>query len=179
MYLWSSNEETRVYIDGNATYTIVNIGKYVGRNNDFKNQETPEYWKLMVLEKEMFDVNDIRIDALIDETGEYVRFVMVCGWLKRTILFDKDNVIYDCVENTLDIAKKNILGSVYKSKNNDFNKKKVSISEYFSQEVTFISLEGNLLENNPLTNGEIRMFFIKNEELPIEKVDIKTKSKKF
>ena len=179
MKLWSSDEEKRIYIDENSTYTVLNVSKYVGHKNCSKNTEIPECWKLMILEKEMFDVNDIRVDALIDEAGEYVRLVMVCGWLKRTILFNKNMVIYDCVENNLGISAKNILGSVYKSINNDFNKKVVQIDEYLNQEVKFISLDGTLLEKNPLTNEEIKTFFAKNEELSNDKLDVKTKIKKF
>lgn len=177
MKLWFSDEEKRIYTEDNATYTLLNMGCYVGHRGRDVNETYPACWKLMFVDKDMFHVNDIHIEALVDETGLYSRLIMKCGWLRRIILFEKNNVIYDVIEDTMGIANKRILGEVYLSKNNDLNKKSVSISEYLNQEVSFVSLNGSFLENNPLTNEEIKLFFSKNEELSNDKIDAKTRIK--
>ena len=70
----------KIFVDGDRSYTMIDMGSYVGHMYRDWYEAAPEVWILM-----QSDDGNSKIESLVDSNGQYIRFVADEGNVRRII----------------------------------------------------------------------------------------------
>ena len=156
MELLKEEKDKKVYIEGNKIYTILNVGNYVGYKYREWYEQAKEVWRLIFLDEKQDD-KIIHMEALIDDLGNYTRF-LVDDKTSRRIVNISDSLVYSDI-----IYNKN---NEYISLNEEiYSNKRVVIHEYFLNQHIFKNSNDEVFEGELSNNKIINEFLNQNDEL--------------
>ncbi len=154
------------YIDGDKKYTMVNMGEYVGHAQREWYEQAPDAWRLMFYDEKTLD-GILHMEALVDQYGDYSRFIIEQGKEKRVIQVTGDYIEEDGVylfsEDGLFPEKE------YKALERKFGSEpKESLNEYLEEDKEFVSSDGEKYEGVITSQEIVTEFLEKNKELTKE-----------
>lgn len=158
MELVTEDKNKKVYVDGNKTYTMLNMGNYIGYKQRQWYEQSQDIWMLM-----SYDENNVHIESLIDDLGGYIRFIVSSNGISRVVQLNNGSVYNDSLVwnvTTDGIAKESYValdGDIYS--NNKFR-----IDEYLSQKQAFIK-DGQPYDDVVTDNTLLINYIQKNIEL--------------
>lgn len=155
-----SDDKKKVFIEDGKVYTLVNMGNYVGHKNRQWYEESPDFWKLM-----FYDADDIHIEALIDDFGDYLRLIADKADVRRILQLNGNKVLSDTVCKVDSDSPMGFSDScvAYHDKYGDSDNP--SINEYLTSEPVFKSDNGEEFEEEVPGNTDIIAFIDKNDNL--------------
>lgn len=159
MEVINKSDSKIIISDENKLYTFINMGSFVGH----KTREwwaTPEdYWKLMFLDEVDNEKVVSHIEALINDSGGYIRIISELNGAKRIIQIE-NNAVYSDVIEVSEISKRyTAIDKEY------YDNDKVPIFDYFNGDIKFYSDDKKEYEGKIPDNMSIIEFLVKNEEL--------------
>ena len=166
-------EEKTVYKDGNKTYTLINMGGYVGHRAREWYEPAPDFWELMFFDEEKNDEEKHHIEALIDDFGRYTRFIIEHGTTKRVLLLSNGFVYSDYINDTSDYKNPLGLGKLYYSLDRGYYDQDCPfLTDYLFSEHTFMSSDGEVFSKRVPGDEEIDDFLDKNIKLTSKKARV-------
>ena len=165
MELIKEDLNKKIFKDGdNKIYSMLNMGSYVGHRKREWYASAPEAWRLMFFDEKREDGKECHIEALVDDNGNYMRFLIDLGNVRRAIQLHNELVFNDVIiENgdSLDGA----IGDTYVAIDGDiYFGPKVLLEEYLSTTPEFSSGD-TVFKGEIPGNDLIAEFLNKNEEL--------------
>ncbi len=161
--------DTKIAIedDDGTIYTMINMGDYVGHRSRNWYETPSPYWSLMFVDNES---KDLHMEALIDDTGNYIDLKIACGIIKRAIAFKYGSVISDLVMYETDEL---IPADAYYKVEID---NRIPLNKYLGN--THVYKDEDIVFDGVVPNDElIKDFFLKNKEYKeiIEKEELAKK----
>lgn len=136
---YSDDPNKKTYTDGEKVfYTMMNMGNYVGyRSREFGEDESAE-WFLMNYKINHLNGQCEYGEALVDDTGRYLRVDISVDNVRRIIHLNGDYVITDLICINEDETNVFSMGKLYYALDTDiYSNKRVPTSKYFSMEHVF------------------------------------------
>lgn len=152
--------------DKKRTYTLMDIGCYVGyRNRDVFDLPTP-YWYLMSYDEESLENEKLyHAEALCDEQGHISRLIIEENHIRRIICLQNENVISDTLIDDREVSDKLGIGKIYEGyEHYGYNKSFITLSEYLALEKRFVSGDGCVITEYP-SDERITEYFSNNDQL--------------
>lgn len=148
----------------NESFTFINMGNYVGYQSRNWYDEAPDCWKLMQYEEKNTN-NQIKIEALVDTDGDYMKITVSQNNLKRILQlngkFVDEDIIIETNPNELMIPKKSYIAF----EDNYKEKQHPSLETYLSEKQQFTSKTGETYNGIISSNDYINHFLKCNIEL--------------
>lgn len=125
MELIDENNERKIYQEDNRIYTMVNMGDYIGHRSREWYQKGDDAWYLMFLDEYQNNDKIRHMEALVDYTGRYLRFIIEQGNEKRIVLVGNGSGMKEYVEktnnkeNTIPILPKSEMLNIFLRKNQE------------------------------------------------------------
>lgn len=149
----------KIFLDGDRSYTMIDMGSYVGHMYRDWYEAAPEVWILM-----QSDDGNSKIESLVDSNGEYIRFVADEGNVRRIIQMDGGKVYNDSIVIGADELDGS-MGPSYVAKDGDiYSGESEKIEEYLLHQPEFL-WDGNPYEGDFPENELFTDFMEKNIEL--------------
>ena len=147
--------DTKIAIatDDGTVYTMLNMGDYVGHRNRNWYETPSPYWTLIFVDKEN---EDIHMEALIDDIGNYIDLKIASGNVRRAIALKYGDVISDLVMyETNDVLPTD---KYYSVKDGD-----TSLNKYLG--TPHVYKDGDKVFDGVVPSDKlIKDFFLKNDE---------------
>ena len=96
MELIEDSEKRKVYKEEGTTYTMLDMGSYIGHRNRPWYQKPAPVWYLMSMD-ETTEKGTTHVESLVDDMGNYIRFIIENGPIRRVILLQGGMVFSDSV----------------------------------------------------------------------------------
>ena len=149
MELLSEEKNKKIYQDENSVYTMLNMGGYIGYKNRDWYQSHPDVWVLMEA-TESTEKGSVHIESLVSDRGEYIRFIMDNGSVRRVLQLDNSLVYSDSVVDTRNANNTLRIGNTYYALNGDiYTGNKIPLLEYLGSNHNFDFKGETILQNIP------------------------------
>ena len=156
MKLVREEKKKKVFTEDNKIYYVLDMGSYVGHKSRQWYSSKPEIWILMASDEQCKDGETLHIEALVDDCGDYMRFIMQKGDIKRVIQLQHGRVYSDTIDDSY---------STYLCMDGDiYSPNQVALDEYLSYEPEF-SLNDSIYEGEIPSNDSLGEFLHSNEKL--------------
>ena len=165
MELVREENNEKVFIGDNKVYYMLNMGSYVGHRNRPWYAAKPQIWILMATDEKCEDGEIFHIEALVDDRGDYTRFIMQKGDIKRVIQLQSGRVYSDTINDTRTVCDSLGLGETYVALDLDiYSIERVRLGEYLESDQQF-SLNGENFDGDVPSNESLKEFLSANETL--------------
>ena len=165
MELVSEDGKKKVYKDGdNKIYSMLDMGSYVGHRTRQWYESAPEVWMLMFYDEKREDGQDMHIEALVDDKGNYMRLLIDLGDERRSIQIHNGMVYSDTVSK-MSGTHDGLFGDTYVALDGDiYSGSKAPLNDYLVLNPIFY-LNDEVYEGELSNNDFILAFLQKNTEL--------------
>ena len=154
MKLVVDTKNKKIFVDGNKRYQMIDMGSYV--RNVAWYESAPEVWTLMAFDEREEDGSVFHLEALVDNRGNYIRFILEKGNQKRVILIENGQVYSDTLTDN---------GVTYLGVEEDiYTGNKYPLDEYLNSKVDYMS-EGKIFSGKLTSNDTLKHFLSVNNEL--------------
>ena len=162
MELIEDAEKEKVFQEDDTLYTMLDMGDYIGHRDREWYQKSPERWFLMYMDKKD---KSLHIEALVDDIGNYMRFVIENEKIKRVISVNRGRVFNDLI---VDKSSSDLLGNSYSVLDGDiYSKEQYPLIDYLQHPLEY-NIEGNELSGEIPSLDNISTFLKINEKLSNE-----------
>ena len=151
----------KIFVDGeDKIYSMVNMGSYVGHKHRQWYESAPEMWTLMFYDEKRDDGQNLHMESLIDDSGNYTRFLIELGNQTRAIQIHNGRVYSDTIT---DYGRE--LGDSFVALDGDiYSSGSIPLRDYLITKPKFSS--GDQLYEGELSNNDmIANFLNKDNEL--------------
>ena len=131
MELIEDLEKRKLFQEDGTTYTMLDMGSYVGhRNRPWYKHPAPK-WYLMAMDDE---VENVHVETLVDDKGHYIRFLIDKGPIRRVLLLHYGFVFSD----TIVVPTEEGFGKSYAALDGDaYSGEKYALEEYIASPKPF------------------------------------------
>jgi len=157
--------DIKIFSDGdNKKYTMTNMGSYVGYKSREWYEPVPEVWILTSYDEKLDNGEILHMEALVDDVGSYIRFLIDKGDKTRTIQMQYEMIYKDIITKRPNSIG-NLGGTKFVALDVDlYSGSGVLLEDYLTCQPTFSS-EGEIYNGELSDNNLIAEFVRKNEEL--------------
>lgn len=163
MEIIKEEKTKKIFEENGKIYTLIDMGAYVGHRNRNWWENTPECWRLMFCDEKNNDNETFHIEALVNDSGDYIRFLIEKDEVKRIINVTNDYVYQDFLfekSNDLDF------GEQYVALEKEiYDSDKLPLREYLKQNQTFYSNNKEKYNGETFGNEELLQFLLIGLEL--------------
>lgn len=165
MELLREEKNKKVFVENYKLYHMLNMGSYVGHRNRSWYASKPAVWILMATDEKCEDGEILHMEALVDDRGDYTRFILQKGEIKRVLQLQNGRVYSDTINDTRNGADPIGLGQTYVAMNGDiYSDEQIPLNEYLSYEPEF-SLNGETFDGEVPSNSVIEDFLTRNNQI--------------
>ncbi len=164
MELIKEEKNKKVFIEDDKVYTMLNMGSYVGHKHRQWYASAPEMWSLMFYDEKRDDGQELHMEALIDDSGNYIRFLVELGGQTRAIQMHNGRVFSDIITDYSTNSNEQ-LGGVFTALDGDiYSPNSIPLNDYLFANPNFYS--GDQLYEGELSNNDLIANFVnKDNEL--------------
>lgn len=165
MNLVREDKDKKIFIDGNNKfYSMINMGNYVGHRDREWYDSNPDVWVLMFYDEKRTDGKTLHIEALLDDEGNYIRFIIELEGQKRVIQLDNGKVFKDTITEIKDISDWPFGDEFIALDEDIYSRKCVLLDSYLNSNSSFYL--GDRVYSGELSNNNLIFEFLrKNDEL--------------
>ena len=165
MELVREEKNKKVFVENNKIYYMLNMGSYVGHRNRSWYASKPAFWVLMATDEKCNDGEVLHMEALVDNRGDYTRFILQKGDIKRVLQLQYGRVYSDTISDTRNGSDPIGLGVTYVAMDGDiYSDEQIPLNEYLSYEPEF-SLNGEVFDGDIPSNDTIIDFLNRNSQI--------------
>ena len=147
MELVREEQSKKIFNDGDTSYTMIDMGSYVGHMYRDWYETPPEVWILMQV-----DDGQSKVEGLVDSDGQYIRFIADLGSVRRVIQLNNGKVYDDSVVVGIDPFDGTMGPSYIATEKEPYSKDAETVEEYFSHDQEFLwkgtKFEGDIPGND-------------------------------
>lgn len=165
MELVREEKNKKIFVEGNKTFYVANMGSYVGHRNRQWYSSKPEVWILMGMDEKCQDGEILHIEALVDDRGDYMRFIMQKGDIKRVLQLQNGRVYSDSINDAREGKDLLGMGKTYSALDGDiYSDEQIPLYEYLSLEQRYTS-NGETYDGEVPNNDVLKEYMLASENL--------------